>query len=171
MHRKRIEELVGDEQERAGGHFGKVGMPAYRDVGEALFLDRTQTLASLDEMDTHARVKSRDTPRCPQDVGEQSGAPRTELDQTKRRRLPQVQPGAGEPGAEHLAERLTDLRRRDEVAARSQRIAGAIIAVGRMVQGESHEPGYRERPVAPDLRCQRPLKTARGWHAPVRSCA
>ena len=59
-------------------------------------------------------------------------------------------PGVDHEDADHLAEKLADLRRRDEIAMLAERFAGAIIAVFGIRQAEREIIGHADRTVGPD---------------------
>ena len=128
MHRQGVEELVGDQQQRSGRHLAEPGRPKWVESGEASGLCRPQPLTGLDQVKAQSVVKTRDGTRGAQGIGEKGAAPGPELDQTERRRPPEVEPCLGQPCPHHLAECLAELRRRHEIAVRSERVALAVIA-------------------------------------------
>src|SRR3546814_6770948 len=60
------------------------------------------------------------------------------------------QPPLDAPQAEQLAEHLADLRRGDEIARRTERVATDIIAVAGMSERFRHEGGDTDRPLLLD---------------------
>lgn len=54
--------------------------------------------------------------------------------------------------ADHLAEKLTDLRRGGEVASRPERLTDAIVAVLRISKAEGEIVGNADRSIGPDQR-------------------
>src|SRR4029079_18426686 len=72
--------------------------------------------------------------------------------------------GRGAPYADKLAEDLRDLRRGDEIAVRSDRVARHVIAIERMAEAKSHVAVERHRPVLADYRDDEALEWRRLLH-------
>ncbi len=154
VDRQRVEELVGDDDDRTVGHLVERGMPRQRrrDATQRLLLLRFQRRTDLDEMHACRSEKAWHHLRRAQCVAHQRAAARTELDQTHARRGAHLLPHRGHPQSDQLAEHLAHFRRGDEVATRSERIARHVITVPRIGEAERHVVGNRHRSVRGDAR-------------------
>ena len=142
--RKRVEELVRDEEQRARRKLIDAFVPLR--AGQRLLLKLPQHRAGLDEMD-FARKSSR--PEDPQRVARERAPARPKLGVDGVRGRTGALPAVREAGADHLAEHLADLRRGGEVTARAQGITGGvIIAVARFHIGFDGDRAFRGYPVA-----------------------
>jgi hypothetical protein len=121
-HRQRVEEFVGDDEQRiAVRQGGEAVVPAR---GEPLGLGGAQDGAGLDQLD---RRRQPGAAHRPQRILGQGAAPGPQLDIMRRHRAARAAPQVGEPDADQLAEHLADLGRGDEIAVRAERIAGRVI--------------------------------------------
>ena len=130
VDRQRVEELVGQDDQRAIRHFPQRGMPRDRQVGgvEGLPLQPFQHRVDLDEMHDHRRAEVRHHLGGPQGVEHHGAAAGPELDQADVLGRAHRPPGRRRPQPDQLAEHLADLGRRGEVAAGAERVAGRVIA-------------------------------------------
>ncbi|MCY1178636.1 hypothetical protein D9M73_189970 [compost metagenome] len=135
--RQRVEEFVGDNDQRAiGGQCVDRVVPGR--VRQALGLRRAQHRAGLHQM--HRRRET-GLARRAQRVGRKRSATGAEFD-PRRVRPPGAVPQIGTPQPDQLAEHLADLGRGGEIAAAAERIARRII----LLVGRRHELRERNRP-------------------------
>src|SRR5829696_6351561 len=104
-------------------------------------------------------------PRGAQEVPHQRAASRAELDERERARVAHKPPGLDRPKADELAEHLADLRRRDEIARRAERIAPRVVAMHRMPEAERHVALDRDRAVGGDHPAQLVLEAGHAEEA------
>ena len=127
-----VEQLVGGEQDEAARHLveGIVPVDLPDMCGQRLALEVAQLRAGLDHMHAHSGIeiggKAGDDA---QHVGHHRAASRPDLDKADIARRPMPLPGMDHEHADHLAEELADFRRGDEIAALSEGLATAVIAV------------------------------------------
>ncbi len=132
--RQRVQELVGQQQQRRLGQGLQPVMPAGARARQPFRLDRPQPRRGLDQVHPQRGAKIRRHPaHGAQRVRHQRAPPGPGLGQDHRIRPPQQRPAHRRPGAQNLAEGLADLRRCGEIG---ERIALGII--GRV--GPGHEP-------------------------------
>ena len=152
--RQGVEELVGDQQQRALGHLVQALVPTRREVAgagrQALSLSRAKLRAELYQMQIERAVEPGHQAGGAQGVDHQRAATRPQLDQAQRLRAAHALPGVGAPEADQLAEHLGNLRRGDEVAAGAEGVAGHVIAVFRVRERLGHVVGHGDRPEACD---------------------
>src|SRR5829696_7266664 len=85
-----------------------------------------------------------------QEVGHEGAAAWPQLDQPDRLGRAHQAPDLGGPEADQFAEHLADLGRGREVALRSERIAGCVIAMLGMAEAQGHVALDREWPLQGD---------------------
>jgi hypothetical protein len=165
VDRQGVEELVGDDQRRAGGNPGDVAVPSDwrfgRHAGQRRALFAAQRRARFHQMNVDRGAEfGRGLAGGAQRVGHQRAAAGAELDQPQRRRRPHGLPDHGAPQADELAEDLADFRRGDEIALGAQRVAAHVVAVLGMAQRLGHEAGQRDRPLGGDDAAQMTVERA-----------
>src|SRR5438270_3335597 len=152
--RERVEELIGDEQQRTGGKVVDAVMPAR--LRHGLLLQIAQNWAGFYEM--HLARKARRA-HHPQRIGGEGPAPGTELGINRFIRRSRPPPAIGERGADHPAGHLADLWRCGEVALRAKRVARCIIiAVARFHIGFDGDRSFGRDPL--------PKRALQRGHAP-----
>ena len=152
--RQRVEKLIGEDEQRRARNFAK-GRAPFHGRGRLLQRPRlrfAQNRAGFDEIDGDRVEKSRRHAPDAQHVGHQHAASGPKLHEPRVRRPARGGPRLADPDAEHLAEHLADLRRRDEIARRAERIPGHVIAVPRVLQAQRHVTLQRDRPLVGDDR-------------------
>ena len=130
-------------------------------VGHRRFLNLAQHRAGLDQM--RVAGKTRCAHRA-QGIAGQRSAARPELGVDRVARRSGAFPAVGERGADDLAEHLADFRRRGEIAARAERIAGRVII---SVAG-LHIGLDGDRPFAPDAFAKRAFERRHATEAEPR---
>jgi hypothetical protein len=148
VHRQRVEELVGQEDDRAFRNLIERIVPQDRflDVLERLLLALAQRRAHLDQVHHQRGQKLRHDLRRAQRVKHHGAAARAKLDQPHVLRLAHLLPHRSRPQPDQLAEDLAHLRRGDEIAGATERIAGHVVAVLGMGEAQRHELPHRHRP-------------------------
>ncbi len=150
---KRVEEFVGDEQQRPRGKLVDAVVPV--GIGDGLLLELAQYGAGLDKMGLAAEAGGA---QHAEGVRGEGSPARPQFDVNRIGRAPRTLPRIGEGGADHLAEHLADLRRGREVAARAERVArGVIICVAGFHEGFDGDRPFRRDPL--------PKRTLQRGHA------
>ncbi len=124
VDRQRVEELVGDNQQRGIVGQGRKIVVVVA-IGKGLALDRAQRRRGLDEM--HLRREFVARSGC-QRISRKRPATRPQLDIVDALAAAHAHPQIGEPQADQLAEHLADFGRGDEIALIAERIAAGIVA-------------------------------------------
>ena len=152
VDRQRIEELVGEHDQRTVRHLLDRAMPRHRHVGEAqrLALQALQRRADFDHVQGDGGAEARHHLCDPQNVAHHGAATRPELHQVEAARRSHCPPHGGRPQPHQFAEHLADLRRGDEIAPRAERIPGGVIAALGMGQAKFHIWRHRDRTAALD---------------------
>ena len=119
MHRQRIDEFVGDDDDGTGRDIRQRRMPQHRHVNvlQPLLLQELQQRAHFDQMHDDGGIKILDDLRRPQSIAHQGPASGPELDDAHVFRRAHLLPHRGHPQSDQLAEHLADLGRGDEIAA------------------------------------------------------
>ncbi len=121
--RQRIQELVGEQDHRAGRQILDPVVP--RGAGQRGGLDRAQPGRGLDQVHAQRRPeRRRDCGDGAQRVGHQRAAAGPGLGQDHRVGAAHRLPGDGGPGAQDLPEGLADLGRGGEVG---ERVVGGVV--------------------------------------------
>ena len=119
---KRVEEFIGDQQQR---RIGQILDPVMENgVRHQGRLRVAKHRAGLDQMEGPAKPERRSTRKR---IGRQCPAARPELGINGVARRARPPPAIGERGADHLAEQLADFGRGGEIARSAERIAGGVI--------------------------------------------
>jgi hypothetical protein len=152
MHRQSIDELVGDDDRGIGRHFIECAVPQHRQV-ETLqppLLGLSQRRTDLNQMNHNGGAKAIDDLRRPQRIRHQRAATGPEFDHAEVFRRTHLPPDRRHPQSDQLAEHLADLRRGDEIACGTDRLAVDVIPMLRMAEAELHVLGDRDRARRPD---------------------
>ncbi len=124
MHRQRIEEFIGDDQQRGIVGQGRQIMVVVA-TRKGLALDAAQRCRRFDEVDLRREIvafgRSQRIPR-------QRAAPRPQFDIMDALAATHPDPQISKPQPDQFTEHLADLGRGDEIALFAQRIAAGIIA-------------------------------------------
>ena len=126
-NRQRVEELVGDQQQRTVRQrvdaVGETRREVGRGGGEAALLFLPQDRARLDEVEPQGAAEFGDGPRRAQQIGHKRAAAGTEFGQDHRIGPSDALPAVDQASADQLAEYLADFGRGDEVAGSAERVA------------------------------------------------
>ncbi len=171
MHRQRVEELVGDQQQRPRRDLVEALVPARVPARETLGLAAAQARAALDQVEARARRGSPARARVARNRSA-SSVPRPGPSSTRRtgRGAPWSAQAWASHSADDLAEGLADLGRGDEVAGGAERVVAAVVAEGRVAERQLHEARDRERPLGLDQGGKHRLKIAQRSSAARGPC-
>ncbi len=150
--RQRIEEFVGDDDQRPVGEFLNARCEEGRVRGQLLLLYRPQMRARLDQHDVRRGEKIGRETGGAQRVGHQRAAAGAELGEHHARRAAHPPPGFHRPEADEFAEHLADLGGGDEIAGRAEGIAAHVIAMLRIAEAGCHVVGDGDRSIGADAR-------------------
>ncbi len=152
MHRQRVEEFVGDDDERAVRHLVERVVPVDRhvDTAERLLLPLLKHRARLDHVHDDGVAEFRQNARGAQHVHHHGAAAGAKLDKADVLRRAHLAPDRCAPDADQLAEHLAYLGGGDEIAVAPERIARHVVAVPGIAQAQRHELAHRHRPAALD---------------------
>ena len=136
--RQRIEELVGDNQQRPFRQFLQSGQPDCIGHPKTVLLLGAQDRADLDEMEAERTAKFRECVGGAQQIGSEDTTAGPELGEDHRIGAPHPLPCQRAPDPDQLAKNLTDLGRGDEIATGANRPPGRVIAVLGIVERHCH---------------------------------
>ena len=140
LHGKGVDELVGKDDERAFRHVLDAFAPL--DRRERAFKRRLLHIAHcgarLDQSNGDALQELGNAPPGTERVGHQRAATGTELGNDRLAGLAHRLPDGDGPQAEKLTEDLAHLRRSDEIAGASDRLARGVIAGARVGEAGLH---------------------------------
>ena len=172
-----IEKLVGDEQQEAVGDLLEALVPGDLELvgDQGLALDLLQPLAGFDQMHARLFIKvRREARKHAQDIRHHRAAAGSDFRDRDRFRRSVPAPGLEQEHADEFAEQLADLGRGDEIAALSERLARAVVAMFRICEAEREIVGDADRARCQDERLdlvaerrghRRPLRRALAWRA------
>ena len=146
--RQRVEELVRNDQRRAGRHGLEAFVPSGVGVSKRGGLRRAQAFVRLHKVQIDGVAKGRHGPRGTQRIGKEGTAAGAELDEAHPLRLSHGLPHHHAPKSDQLAEHLAHLGRGDEVAARADGPAAAVITVLGKMEAKLHVGVNADGPVA-----------------------
>ena len=149
--RQRVEELIGDHQQRPRRQRLDAVDKLRLGRGEPPLLLGAQHRACFDEIETQRAAERRHAGGGAQQIGHQRAMPRTQLGQNDRIGPADTLPQIGAPQPDQLAEDLADLGRGDEIAGAPERIVAGVVAGLRVVQCDRDEGGDGNRPMPADV--------------------
>src|SRR5690625_204724 len=168
-NRKRIEELIGNQEQGVFGNGGEFVVPCGLDRPQGIALLFSQARARLDQMKLESALESRQQSCCAQGVCHQAAAAWSQLDQEQTFRLPHRLPAFGTPETEKFTEHLAYLGRGDEVSAAAEGIARRVVADLRMGEGNGHVVGEADGTFGADASCDDFEGAAGGHGTPQRA--
>ncbi len=133
--RQRVEEFVGDQEQRQRRQVGGVVVPGDGATGSAACCRSRRCAEASTRCTCIAACEARHVRRGAQHIGHQGAAAGPELGQREGRRRALIQPGLRQAQPDQLAEHLADLGRGGEIAGSAEGIAGGVIAVARDAAG------------------------------------
>ena len=147
---KGVDELVGDEDERAVRHVLDRSVPLQRDraIAQRLVLDAAEHGACLDQSYGDAVEKLGHASPGAERVSHQGAASRPKLGDDHRGGLAHGLPDGGGPDTDQLAEDLADLRSGDEIAFAPDRLTRGVIAAALIGEAGFHIVVNADRPFA-----------------------
>ena len=127
--RQRIEELIGDDQQRPFRQFLQSGQPDYIGDPKTVLLLGAQDRADLDEVEAERTAKFRQCVDSAQQIGSEDATAGPQFGEDHRIGASHRLPHQRAPDPDQLAKNLTDLRRSNEITPSANRPPGCVIAV------------------------------------------